>query len=220
MEASKDDGALKLAESCPARANGTNVRGRGAIGPHKEEWERMKIVQTVPRLWLGTMLVYTAARKFPHLDEFGNVVRRYGVLPDTLAGTVGVSLPFIELLAGLTLVLDRLFPIGPMLSAGLGASFSYAGASVLRRGEDVPCGCAGQKHEHVERLTVVRGFAIVVASATAYLVRKPDAKILSSPAVWGFLLVPLMPGILVLRRRPKSNSPGRLPPGLDPVAVA
>lgn len=124
----------------------------------------MARLATVFRLWLSSMFIYSAGLKLASYDRAGSLVKAYKLLPQPVATVAGFALPWTELLTAMSLLLGRLYPLGPLSSASLGASFAYGSYDVLRRKADVPCGCTGQSRDRVDRTTLVRACAITVSS--------------------------------------------------------
>lgn len=116
------------------------------------------------RTWLGSLFLYSAVLKLMEYKQAGAAVKRYAVLPERVAVSVGVALPWAELVAATLLISGRLFPWGPLLAASLGGSFTFAARTVVQRGANVTCGCAGEMSSNVTQTTVRRGIAIAVAS--------------------------------------------------------
>ncbi len=124
----------------------------------------MILISIALTAWLGSLFVYSAGLKFAWYDRAGSLVKPYGILPQRIGSAAGFLLPWVELSAGILLLLGSLFPTGPLLGAILGAFFAYASFRVLRRGADVPCGCTGGTEDRVNRTTLIRALFITASS--------------------------------------------------------
>ncbi len=116
------------------------------------------------RCWLGSMFLYAAALKVVDYRHAGRWLQPYRILPPRLATAAGFLLPWIEGLTGILLLLEAIFPIGPLMAIGLGFAFTYVSARVLWEERVVPCGCVGITGELVSPVTLARSIAILIAS--------------------------------------------------------
>lgn len=95
----------------------------------------------VSRLILGGVFVYAAWDKILHPDQFAQIVLNYKLMPDMAVNLLAIFLPWLEIIAGLFLILG----IVPRESAGILAAlllvFIVAIAVNLARGLDFNCGC-------------------------------------------------------------------------------
>ena len=74
-------------------------------------------------------------------DEFARLVNGYRLLHPDLVNLAGITLPWIELVAGTFLVIGLLPRSSALVIAGLLALFMGAGLLGLVRGLDIDCGC-------------------------------------------------------------------------------
>jgi cobalt-zinc-cadmium efflux system protein len=101
----------------------------------------MKIPLLISRLILGGVFVYASFDKILHPHEFAEVVYNYQILPDALVNFTAILLPWLELSAGVFLILG-LFLRGALFTCNvLLAVFLVALAFNLARGLDIDCGC-------------------------------------------------------------------------------
>ena len=114
------------------------------------------------RIGLGLLMAYAGAMKLleppaTFAEEIGN----YRLLPN-LAPLAAVTLPAIEVVAGLALLLLRggWRRGAALLNLGLLLVFTAAVASARARGIDLRCGCFGGDSGPVTNLTVVRDLAL------------------------------------------------------------
>lgn len=160
----------------------------------------MELLASVVGLWLGSMFVVSAGLKLSRYDRARIVVNRYGILPARLASGVGFALPWVELVTGVLILTGFVYPAGALFAASLGALFASAALIVLRRGANVPCGCAGDDDERVGRTTAVRALVIVGGGALVAANGEWDAALPGSVAA-AVVVGLLAPGALVAARR-------------------
>jgi uncharacterized membrane protein YphA (DoxX/SURF4 family) len=95
----------------------------------------------ISRFVLGGLFVYASFDKILHPHEFAEVVYNYQILPDALVNLTAILLPWLELCAGIFLILG-LFLRGALVTCNvLLAVFLAALAFNLARGLDIDCGC-------------------------------------------------------------------------------
>jgi uncharacterized membrane protein YphA (DoxX/SURF4 family) len=95
----------------------------------------------VARLALALVFVYAGAVKMQDVVTFAGHVAAYQILPYALNYLVAATLPYIEFLAGLMLLLN--VRVRPALVAVCGMTLVFMAAlvSVLARGLEIDCGC-------------------------------------------------------------------------------
>lgn len=95
------------------------------------------------RLVVGGVWVYAGALKVG--DPAGSVsaVRAYQLLPTGVAELVGRTLPMLEIVVGVCLILGLLTRFNGAVSALLQVAFVIGIASVWSRGIEIDCGCFG-----------------------------------------------------------------------------
>lgn len=95
------------------------------------------------RLVLGGFILWASLSKLT--DPYASVlsVRAYELLPEPLVKLVGYSLPLVELLVGLCLVIGLITRVTAVFAAGLMVVFVIGIASVWARGMEIDCGCFG-----------------------------------------------------------------------------
>ena len=65
----------------------------------------LDVVGTLARLFLGVVLIYAGATKVGHPLTAQRAVQAYEIFPDGIANTIGLALPFLEIILGVLLVL-------------------------------------------------------------------------------------------------------------------
>ena len=101
----------------------------------------MKFVLLGIRLVLGAIFVAAAYSKIRYPTFFAYSLAAYEFLPDNLVTLVAVTLPWIELLTGLALLLGVATRTCATIAFCLYIGFILAMLSALFRGLEVNCGC-------------------------------------------------------------------------------
>ena len=104
-------------------------------------WLGHPVVGAACRLLIGGIFIYTSLPKLLAPGEFARLVAGYRVLHPDLVNLVGITLPWIELIAGAFLVIGILPQSSAAVIAGLMAVFMGAGLLALARGLEISCGC-------------------------------------------------------------------------------
>lgn len=114
----------------------------------------------VPARWyLGALFVGAAWHKIASPGSFAVDVATYGILPLGLVNLVAITLPWIEVAAGLMLLLGWRTRPASLLVAGMMLVFIAALTIALARGLDMSCGCfasQGAEEDPISYLTVLR----------------------------------------------------------------
>jgi len=133
----------------------------------------------IARLVLGGVLFAAGYLKAGTPDKSQMAVRAYEILPNSIANTLGLVLPFIEIAIGALLILGSLTRIVAALGGFTMVIFIVAIGQAWVRGLNIDCGCfggggavaAGQTKYLQEILRDV-GLAFLAA----YLIRYPVTK--------------------------------------------
>jgi putative oxidoreductase len=97
----------------------------------------------VVRIALGIVVAWAALAKLSDLTAFSAQVHNFRVLPIWSENLVAMTLPWIELVAALSLLLGIQARSGALVATGLLAVFTVAVALAVARGLDFQCGCFG-----------------------------------------------------------------------------
>jgi len=102
-----------------------------------------QFVEFVCRLGLGVLFIYSALAKISDPDDFARAVMRYGILPDFMIGIFSLTMPMLELLAGLSMLFTKWLRESALLVSGMLVLFIVALIQALARGLEISCGCFG-----------------------------------------------------------------------------
>ena len=131
------------------------------------------------RLGLGGVLLYAGYLKAFTPDKSMMAVRAYELLPIWLANAFGIILPWLEMGAGLLLIVGVAVRYAAIFGAGLMVAFIIAIAQAWVRGLSIDCGCFGDggavdpsETKYLESILRDIGFALL----GFYLIRYPVTK--------------------------------------------
>ncbi len=131
------------------------------------------------RLGLGGVLLYAGYLKAFTPDKSMMAVRAYELLPIWLANAFGIILPWLEMGAGLLLIVGVAVRYAAIFGAVLMVAFIIAIAQAWARGLSIDCGCFGDggavdpsETKYLQSILRDIGFALL----GFYLIRYPVTK--------------------------------------------
>ena len=104
---------------------------------------RNRIFLLLLRLIVGGVFVWAAVTKIADPLTFAQDVRNYRLVGQTLSFLTAIILPWVELIAGLFLIIGIFPRASALLISGLLLFFITLVAITMLRGIDVECGCFG-----------------------------------------------------------------------------
>ncbi len=102
----------------------------------KNDWVLLGI-----RLIVGGFFVYAALDKIAHPDAFAQIVYNYRILPGSLVNVLAIFLPWLELLAGMALIIGTRTVGAAAIISGMMVVFIIAVSAAIARGIKIDCGC-------------------------------------------------------------------------------
>ena len=129
------------------------------------------------------MFIYAGAGKMMHTAQFADDVAAFRILPIPSVNLFAIVLPWVELLAGVALLVGAGVRSGGLLILGLNVMFLAAIFSALARGLDIHCGCftLSRAHEKVGWSLAGRDLALLMLCLP--IVLHPDRKASAGKAV-------------------------------------
>ena len=120
----------------------------------------------------GLIWIYAGVRKVMDPFLFLLDVRSFQMLVDPWAAWLALCLPWLEIMAGLCLIIRRFYMAALLVLNGLLVAFLIAIISAMMRGLDISCGCFGKSENatnYAELITrdillLVWGSMLVLAS--------------------------------------------------------
>ena len=93
------------------------------------------------RLLLALVFIYAGAVKMQDVVAFAGHVAAYQILPYAVNYLVAATLPYVEFLAGIILLLNVRVRPALVVVGGMTLVFMVALVSVMFRGLEIDCGC-------------------------------------------------------------------------------
>jgi len=95
----------------------------------------------VCRIVLGGIFIYASLDKIAHPAEFAKAIGNYHVLPFGLENLLALTLPWLELLAGVALITGVMVDGAAIMVIIMNIVFIFAISQALARGISIECGC-------------------------------------------------------------------------------
>jgi len=102
-------------------------------------------IELAARWVLGLTFIYASYHKILAPADFAKIVYGYDLFPNGAINLIAIGLPFIELLAGLALILGIYPRSAVLIINGMLAAFILALTINLIRGHEFDCGCFSAK---------------------------------------------------------------------------
>jgi len=124
----------------------------------------------VVRLGLGCLFIWSSLPKIRQPYDFLSSVYEYELVGPKLGMLVAMTLPWLELLVCVSLVVG-IFVGGALLaSIAMAAMFTFVLASTLYRGLQISCGCFGASDTSIiNYFTLIRACIILLLAIAAYI---------------------------------------------------
>jgi len=131
----------------------------------------MRALLFVLRLLLGVLFVLASVDKIAHPEVFVVSVNKYQLLPPTLVPLAAVTLPWIELLAGVALLAGIGVEGAALVTTVLLVAFLSGMGINFARGRELDCGCFGFliPNEQVGPISLTRDGLVLVVSVVVTL---------------------------------------------------
>jgi uncharacterized membrane protein len=125
----------------------------------------------ITRLILGSIFIYAGGSKLLEPEIFATLIDAYGVVPEVLLMPTAVTLPILEVIAGIGLVFDIRGSL--LVITGLLVLFIAVLSYGIWMGLDVDCGCFGPedpeaKAFHDLRPTLYRDLIMMLGISFLY----------------------------------------------------
>ncbi len=102
------------------------------------------ILALAVRLLLGGIFIFAALDKIAEPDAFAKSIGNYHIIPNAALNLMALTMPWIELLAGIFLVIGVRIRASSALISGMLIVFIIAIISAILRGYNINCGCFAQ----------------------------------------------------------------------------
>lgn len=158
------NGALLCEMACAAPTPQTKKNEK--TGSKGQLPTRDNFLYHAARIILGLIFLFACYDKLLHPQAFAEVIYNYQVLPDSLVNITAILLPWVELMLGLSLIVNVWVPGSVVLGNLLLLSFFSMLIFNLVRGLDVSCGCfsTAPGEKGADYLTVLRDMSFLLVS--------------------------------------------------------
>jgi uncharacterized membrane protein YphA (DoxX/SURF4 family) len=116
------------------------------------------------------MFLYTGVIHALDPMGFAEAVANYRILPAVLVNPFAVVLPFVEMTAGMALILGILIPGSSLIIAGLLFLFALALGIALFKGLDISCGCftTSKEAQSISWIFLVRDLGLLAMAVFVF----------------------------------------------------
>ncbi len=140
-------------------------------------WRGHAVLALAARLYLGTIFLLACWHKLIAPGAFAIDIATYQIMPLVLINPMAIILPWVELAAGIMLVIGFRTRAAALLVCGMMAMFLAAISIALFKGLNMSCGCfasQGAAEDPISWRTVVRDVGwLLLALYVLVLDRRP-----------------------------------------------
>lgn len=136
------------------------------------DWRGHAILALAARLYLAAIFLFACWHKILEPAAFALDIATYQILPVGLVNPLAIVLPWVELAAGLMLLLGFRTQAAALLVAGMMAMFTVAIAIALAKGLDMSCGCfasQGSADDPISWRTILRDLGWLLLAAYVFI---------------------------------------------------
>ncbi|HEY3322037.1 MAG TPA: MauE/DoxX family redox-associated membrane protein [Planctomycetota bacterium] len=149
----------------------------------------LDLVMPITRLGLGGILLYAGVLKVPNSASFGEAIANYDLLPKQVIPLIAMTLPWVEILVGLTLLCGLWVRASASVSLLMFTVFSAAVISALARDLNIECGCfdtatgtrVGLNTVAIEGACMLASTLVLIFSRRSMIGLKPINVVLAPP---------------------------------------
>jgi putative oxidoreductase len=140
-------------------------------------WRGHAVFALAARVYLGAIFLLACWHKILHPAAFALDIATYQILPLGLVNLQAIVLPWVELVAGLMLLVGFRTRAAALLVAGMMAMFTVAIAIAVTKGLDMSCGCfasQGSAEDPISWRTILRDASWLLLALYVFVFdRKP-----------------------------------------------
>ena len=104
-----------------------------------------------------------------HPEEFAKAIGNYHVLPFGLENLLALTLPWLELIAGVALIAGVMVDGSIIISSVLLITFNIMIAQAMARGFNIDCGCGLKEGQLVGFEKLIENFVFIIFSYFVYI---------------------------------------------------
>lgn len=138
------------------------------------EWKGHAWISMLFRWILGFIFLAACFYKIKEPAQFALSIATYEILPLPLINVMAIVLPWVELTAGLMLIVGFQVRPAALMVAGMMTMFLVALTIALGSGQDMSCGCFASTDtgDSINGLTLVRDSLLLLIAAYVLLLDK------------------------------------------------
>jgi uncharacterized membrane protein YphA (DoxX/SURF4 family) len=136
-------------------------------------WLRHPLTIRICRIAIGLIFAAAALAKLGDLGAFAAQVHNFRIVPIATENLIALTLPWVELVAALALILDIRSRAAAVLVTALLAAFTLGVIAAVARGLSFECGCFGKAGAAgVGLAKIAQNSALLLVAAVATLRRR------------------------------------------------
>jgi uncharacterized membrane protein YphA (DoxX/SURF4 family) len=135
-------------------------------------WRGHAIFALAARLYLAAIFLFACWHKILEPAAFALDIATYQILPLGLVNPLAIVLPWVELAAGLMLLLGFRSRAAALLVAGMMVMFTVAISIAVAKGLDMSCGCfasQGSAEDPISWRTILRDTSWLFLAAYVFI---------------------------------------------------
>lgn len=122
-----------------------------------------KYAVLIYRIFIGAVFIWASWDKILHPEIFVRDVHNYRILPVELENIFALTLPWIEFISGIFIILGIFIEASSILISFMLLVFIFALSSALARGLDINCGCFHTgRGERIAWSLILRDFLLFI----------------------------------------------------------
>lgn len=122
------------------------------------------------RFFLGGLFVYFSLHKIINPGDFAQSIYYYHFLPGVFVNLLAIFLPWVELAAGMALILGVMVEAASLITGSMLVVFIMALTSATVRGLDISCGCFSSSHSGGDEIwiRIVEDILLLIITVQIY----------------------------------------------------
>lgn len=129
-----------------------------------------KYLLLLSRIILAFVFIFAGAEKISNPEQFAVAISNYKIFPIFSLNVIAITLPWLEVVAGLLLLLGISIKENSAIIGSLMIIFTFLVFSALLRGLDIDCGCFGTSDgQKVGLLKIVENISLIILPTHIFL---------------------------------------------------
>jgi putative oxidoreductase len=127
------------------------------------------IIILIARVILGFIFISYGAGKIAAPDKFAGEIANYALMPEFSLNLIAMTLPWIELIVGILLILGIRLRSSAVIIAGMMLFFIFAVTWAIAMGLDINCGCSSTNPQKVGLPKLLENIGLLVLSIWIFI---------------------------------------------------